>query len=111
MYETKLIRTYNLLNIMKILVVGDSYDANIRAFLSNGVNKYEENKNKTNLRNVVQDSDDWIAVLEAKCHAVFNDLERLPTLGTFGTCVTCISSSGSLSGLSGGGSAAARRPV
>ena len=69
-YATKPIRTYNLLNQMKIIIMSDSYDA-IRAFLLNGVNKHEENQNQTNLRNVVQDSNEWVAVLEARCHAVF----------------------------------------
>ena len=74
-YATKPIRTYNLLNQMKIIIMSDSYDA-IRAFLLNGVNKHEENQNQTNLRNVVQDSNEWVAVLEARCHAVFQSPEK-----------------------------------
>ena len=47
--------------------MGDSYDlvyGVIRALLSNGVKKHKENNNKANLRNVVQDSNEWVAVLE-----------------------------------------------
>src|SRR6266702_1172018 len=73
-YATKPIFTYNLLNQLEIIVMGDSYGV-IRAFLLNGVSKHEENKNKTNLRNVVQDSNEWVAVLEARCHAVSITLE------------------------------------
>ena len=70
-YTTKPIRTYNPLNQLKIVVMGDSDDA-ICAFLSNTVNKDDENRTQTNLRNVVQDPNERVAVLAARCHPLFS---------------------------------------
>ena len=70
-YATKPICTYNLLNQLKIIVMCDSDDA-MCAFLLNSVNKDDENLTRTNLRDVVQDSNERVAVLAARCHLFFS---------------------------------------
>ena len=69
-YAEQPIRTYNLLNQLKIIVMGDSDDA-ICAFLSNSVNKDDENRTQTNLGNIVQDPNERVAVLVARGHLFF----------------------------------------
>ena len=49
--------------------MGDSDNA-ICAFLLNSVNKDDENRTQTNLRNVVQDPNERVAVLSARCHPI-----------------------------------------
>ena len=65
--------------------MSDSYDpVRVRALLLNvllnGVNKHSnirQIKVKTYLRNVVQDSNEWVPVLQARCHVIFQSLEKI----------------------------------
>ena len=94
-YST-LIWTYQISNeLLKVIVMGNGYGI-VGAFLLRALSLLEEaaKSRQTNLRDIVQNPDERIAVLEARRHAPSQIISEIPrTLGTFGTRVTCISSS------------------
>jgi hypothetical protein len=107
--------THHVFDKVKVIIVGNGYNilgyGTLNTFLLApgeyiNANSYVQ---ATNLRNIVQNPDERVAILtRSSNHYPSIRIERPRTFGTSGTSDTCMSPSPRLSGSSGRGSAAAR---